>query len=352
MKFIKYFAVSSSNSPFKLKDDISDVLPFEMVKHINLNNCFNLRSNKDIICLNREKFKKTINVLSNFSQFDFLNKFKPVTGSELLKMINNIIHYKINIPENCMSIFIIYLIFEKYNYTFDEEFIKLFDFIHVERYFEQIKENLNIISLSEFIIIFKSDNWNTHMQYKLPIYLLNKGEKLLYNPSNFNLSCLKKTLINDNFDLAYKLVSLGCNVYENDQSFKDSALFYAMYFRNRPTDFKGIFEISDKQWMIIKLILLRCKTFNYQIDHVCLRIDNNPVYKMNCTTPVKPKSIFEKIEFERKGIKACNPLTYALFGYPPNKLEIILKSHPELFEEIKKYNDIYTILTQRYMMFV
>ena len=153
MKFIKYFAVSSSNSPFKLKDDISDVLPFEMVKHINLNNCFNLRSNKDIICLNREKFKKTINVLSNFSQFDFLNKFKPVTGSELLKMINNIIHYKINIPENCMSIFIIYLIFEKYNYTFDEEFIKLFDFIHVERYFEQIKENLNIISLSEFIIV-------------------------------------------------------------------------------------------------------------------------------------------------------------------------------------------------------
>jgi len=353
MEFVKYFAVSSSNTPsVKPKDDISDVLPFEMVRHINLNSCFNLRPNKDIICLNREKFKKVINVLSSFSQFDFLNKFKPVMGSELLNMINNVTCHKIIIPENCMSMFIIYLIFEKYNSTFDEEFIKLFDFIHIERYFEQIKENLNIISLSEFIILLKSDNWNTHMQYKLPIYLLNKGEKLLYNPSNFNLSCLKKALVNDNFDLAYKLVSLNCNLYENEKSFKDSALFYAMYFRNKPTDFNGIFEISDKQWMIIKLILSRCKTFNYQIDPVCLRINSNPVYRVNCSIPAKPKSIFEKIEFEREGIKACNPLAYALFGYSPNKLEFILKSHPEFFEEIKKYNDIYTTLTQRYMRFV
>lgn len=352
MEFIKYFAVSPSNSLFKPKDDISDVLPLEMIKHINLNNCFNFRPNKDIIGLNYKKFEKVIDVLSNFYQYDILNKFKPVMGSELIKMINDIIHHKIQIPENCMSMFIIYLILEKYNYTFDEEFIKLFDFIHVERYFEQIKEHLNVISLSEFIILFKSDNWNSNINYNLSMYLLNKGEKHLYNPSNFNFSCLKKALVNDNFDLAYKLVSLGCNLYENEKSFKDSALFYAMYFRNRPINFEGICEISNKQWAVIKLILSRCEAFNYQINPVCLTIDDNPVYSMPCSNLINLNSVVSKIEFESAGIKAYNPFTYALSGYPLIKLEFILQSHPEFINALKKYNEIYTILIHRYMKFI
>ena len=352
MEFVKYFTDNTTYCPYINNENINDMLLIEIIKHINLNKCFNLRPNKDIICLNHKKFDKVIDILSNFSQFKFLNNFKSAMGSELLKMMDDITHYKIQIPDCCMSMFIIYLIFEKYNSTFDEEFIKFFDFIHVERYFEQIKENLNIISLSEFIILFKSDSWNPHMEYKLPIYLLNKGEKLLYNPSNFNVSCLKKALVNDNFDLAYKLVSLGCNLYKDDKSFKDSALFYAMYFRNRPTDFKGISEISDKQWIVIKLILSRCKTFNYQTDPVCLRFENNPIYRENCSITVKPKSILEQIEFEREGTKAYNPLTYALSGYSPNKIEFILKSHPEFFEAIKEYNCIFMNIIQKYVRLV
>lgn len=258
MEFIKYFTDDTTYCPsINNNKHVNDMLLTEIIKHINLNSCFNLRPNKDIICLNRKKFEKVIDILSKFSQFKFLNKIKPAMGSELLKMMDDITHYKIQIPDCCMSMFIIYLIFEKYNSNFDEEFIKFFNFIHVERYFEEIKKKLNIISLSEFIILFKSDNWNPHMEYKLPIYLLNKGEELLYNPSNFNVSCLKKALVNNNFDLAYILISLGCNLYKNEKSFKDSVLFYAIHFRNEPIDFNKISEMSYKQCNVIKLILSR-----------------------------------------------------------------------------------------------
>jgi len=354
MEFTKYFAINSSSSAVsKPKDDISDIISVDVVKHINFNKCFDIRPNNDIICLNIKKFNKVINVLCNFSQFEVLTKFKLASGTELINLINDIIYHKINIPKNIMSTFIIYLIFKKYDSSYYQEFIKLFDFIHIEKYFEQIRSQLNIISLSEFLILFKADNCGIKSEFNLSTYLLNKGEKLLYNPSCFNMSCLKKVLINDNFDLAYMLISLGCNLYENVKSFKDSALFYAMYFRTRETGFKGISEISDKQWNVIKLMLSKCKTLNYQIDPVYLRFENNPVYKVSCSAPVKNESsMCTIIEIESEGMKGCNPFTYALSGYPASKLDYILKSHPEFFEAIKKYDGLYTILTQEYMKFI
>ena len=349
MEFVKYFAVNPSTAS-KSKDDISDAFPIELVNHIDYNKCFNLRPNKDIYSLNIKKLAKIFEMLSNFEQYDFIKKFKSAYGTDLIKLLNDVMHYKIIIPESSMSNFIIYLILEKYNYSFDSEFIKFFDFIHIERYFAQIRTQLNIISIAEYIILFKYDHWLTFNKFELPMYLLNKGEKLLYNPSCFSNSCLCKALVNNNFDLAYKLINLGCNLYENEKNFKDSALFYAMYFRNRPTNFNGIVEISDKQWAVIKLILSKCKTFNYQIDPVGLVYEDKPLYRVHCFTDRNDRHYnISPLEFEQDILSSGNPFTYALSGYSRDKLDFILRTHPEFFRNVKSESRVYEILTEDYV---
>jgi len=337
MFFIKRFTVSSSDET-KQKDDISDVFSVSLINSIDFNKCFEVRPNHNIVCLNRKKFNKVINVLSNFSQYDFLNKFKNVMGSDFIKMLNDIINHKVIIPEQCMGVFIIYIMLDKYDCSMDLEFITFFNFIHIERYFEQIRSLLNIISLSEYCILFKSDIYFKN-NYLLPLYLLNKGERLLYNSHCFNGSCLKKALVNDNFDLAYMLINLGCNLYENEQSFKDSALFYAMFFRNRSSS-EGITEISEKQWKVIQLMITKCKTFKYQIDPVYLD-GRKTVYSVSV---LDKEFVGNVIDFEQSGIKACNPLMYALSGYSYDKLDFILKTHPEFISDIRQHSELYKIL--------
>lgn len=343
MNFVKYCFEHKYTFPYS--KDMPDRLSF--------NKCFDLRHNGDIIRLNMKKMDQIINVFQCRSDCNIFYICNSVYGSDLVNFIDNIVQGKIFISNDDMPIFIIYLILKKYNVCFDSSFIKLFNFIHIERYFEQIRSYLNIISLAEYIILFKYPNSIVESEPILPMYLLNRGEKLLYNPSRFDLSCLKKALVKNNFNLASKLICLGCNLYENEESFKNSALFYAMYFRNRPASFKGICEISDKQWNVIKLILLKCKKLNYPIDPMCLRMYYNPIYKISCHIPdSNSSSAFGKLDFESYGIKSICPFAYALSGYSPSKLDFIIKSHPEFFEAVKQYEKIYTILTQEYMKFM
>lgn len=333
MDFVKYFAMSS----VKQNDDISDIFPISFINSINLNKCFDVRPNNDIVCLNRKKFNKVIDVLSNFSQYDFLNKFKTVMGSDFIKMLNDVINHKIIIPEQCMGMFIIYIILNKYNCSLDLELINLFDFIHVDRYFEQIRKLLNIISLSEYIIKFRSDNYFNN-KYILPLYLLNRGEKLLYNPHCFNESCLKKVLVNDNFELAFKLISLGCNLYENEQSFNNSPLFYAMFLRNRNNE--GFSQIPNKQWLVIKLMLIKCKRYNFQINPINLTDKISPVCLLD-------RELFHNvIEFEQFGVKSCHPLIYTLLSYPFDKFEFIFKMHSEFITDIWQYDKLKNIIVE------
>lgn len=349
MDFVKYFAVSSSSSASKPKDDISDVFPIELVKCIDYNKCFDLRSNKDIICLNRMKFDKVFEVLSNFTQYSFINRFKKASRIEFINLLNDIMHHRLIIPESCMSNFIIYLVFRKYYYSLDTEYIKFFNYIHVEKYFDQIKAQLNVISMAEYLILFGVDISSTHNKFDLAMYLLNKGEKMVYNPSCFMESCLHMALVNNDFNLAVKLINLGCNLYESEKSFKDSALFYAMYFRNRSTDDNKIIEISDKQWEVIKLILSKCKTLNYQINPVCLVNGDKPIYRVHCSSVNNHYIDFAGIEYERYISRSGNPFTYALSGYSRDKLEFILQTHPEFLRNVQTNGRVYTILTEDYM---
>lgn len=343
MDFVKYF---SDEHPVvsKSRDDVSDVFRVNIARYINYGNCFEFRPNKDIICLNRKKIDKVFDILSKFGEFDFLNKFKTAYGINLINLINDIIKQKIVIPEYCMCDFIIYLILTKHNYSFDEEFIKLFEFIHIERYFDVIQYKLPVISLAEYTILFTSNRNMTYNKYFLPLYLLNKGDRLLYNPSKFNQSCLYKALVSNNFELAYMLITRHCNLYENEESFKDSALFYAMFFRNRTGNMNGINEISEQQWSIITMILNRCKKFNYHIDPEQLIISINAVYNGE-------HSDIDVIEFEKFLSNTGNPISYALSGYPHDKLEYIIRAHPELLEQLKEYEDLYKILIERYFSF-
>ena len=347
MDFVKYFAVSSSSAS-KPKDDISDVFPIELVKCIDYNKCFDFRNNKDIICLNRMKFDKVFEILSNFAQYSFINKFKTATGSEFIGLLNDIMRHRLIIPESCMSNFIIYLVFRKYNYSLDSEYIKFFNYIHVEKYFEQIKAQLNVISMAEYLILY-GVNINFTNKFDLAMYLLNKGERMVYNPSCFKESCLHKVLVNNNFDLAIKLINLGCNLYESEKSFKDSALFYAMYFRNRSTVDNTIIEISDKQWEVIKLILSKCKTLNYQINPVCLVNGDKPIYRVHCSSVNNGFVNVGGFEHERFISSSGNPFTYALSGYSRDKLEFILQTHPEFLRNVQSNGRVYTILTEYYM---
>jgi len=264
MNFDQLFMVNHSSVSEKPEDDFINVIfPNNLDQNIDFSKCFNRRSNGDIISVNLKKLNNIIDFLSNFPQYAFLlNKFKSimVIGSNLIQKIDDIINQKIIIPKQCMSNFIIYLILDKYQYSFgmDSAFIRLFDFIHIENYIEQIKKNLKIISLAE-VVIYKHPQTHCDLKYELATYLLNKGETPLYNPANFNESALYEALIHNNFNLAYRLIELGCNLYKNEKSFTESPLFYAMYFRNRSYDQDELTEIPDDQWKVIKLMLEKCK---------------------------------------------------------------------------------------------
>jgi len=338
MNFDQLFMVNHSSVSEKPEDDFINVIfPNNLDQNIDFSKCFNRRSNGDIISVNLKKLNNIIDFLSNFPQYAFLlNKFKSimVIGSNLIQKIDDIINQKIIIPKQCMSNFIIYLILDKYQYSFgmDSAFIRLFDFIHIENYIEQIKKNLKIISLAE-VVIYKHPQTHCDLKYELATYLLNKGETPLYNPANFNESALYEVLIHNNFNLAYRLIELGCNLYKNEKSFTESPLFYAMYFRNRSYDQDELTEIPDDQWKVIKLMLEKCKDdVKFQVNPERLERLNkqkliSSIYKIHYV-PLSSDSNrhYNIITFERMIAESSNPLIYALTGYPKDKVAFILKN--------------------------
>lgn len=402
MNFDQLFMVNHSSVSKKPEDDFINVIfPDNLDQNIDFSKCFIRRSNGDIISVNLKKLNNIIDFLSNFPQYSFITKFNSTTiiGSSLIQKINDVIDQKIIIPKQCMSNFIIYLILDKYQYSskMDSVFIRLFDFIHIENYIEQIKKNLKIISLAE-VIISRPPQIHCDLEYKLATYLLNKGETPLYNPANFNESALYEVLMHNNFNLAYKLIELGCNLYKNEKSFTESPLFYAMFFRNRSYEQDELTEIPDEQWKVIKLMLEKCKDdVKFQVKPERLERLNkkkliSSIYKIHYVPLSGSLNRFANIiTFEKMIAESSNPLIYALTGYPKDKVAFIFKNcerfiadfdpklyishvifNPNLTEEQKqsklslmqtlddskfifeilKHSELYNIFTSRYVKLV
>ena len=295
-----------------------------------LNNCFIFDETHRLYSLETHRLNLALNkVSSTFKNEDILDKIIKSLPSYFTEykhelergLIELILEKKYTIPEEQVPLFIITMILKFYNemYSNTELYIKLFDFIHIENYFDKIYKYLNVISLSETVYILKSYNsHNGKSNYPLVKYLLEKGDKPLYIPNKIQNSCLYITLINDQFNLAYLFVKNGCDLYRNIHCFTETPLFYAMYIRgNRWDDV----IIPEDQWKVIKLMLSKYSTEMF---------DEEEYHKLKSKITDLPYC--SKIEKEQT--VGFNPFSYASSGYEPDKLKYIMDLNPEWYEEI------------------
>ncbi len=273
-------------------------------------------------CFKEVKLLDSTDIKFDFKEFlKVLDKIS-IKSSELNKLINDlsyngmcrvcdkIINGIIKLSDETIEYLILILILGYYFHSTDT-FIKVFDFIHIENYFKRIYSHLSIMSLSEYLIKYRFND----TKVKLIKYLISKGDTVILKMKNFKNSPLYILLMKDHFNLAKLLVNNGAYLYEDYPYFVNTPLFYSMFFRHKET-----LEISDEQWELIKVILTKLPIIHFKKTNY---VDDSDT---------------DSILYEFTGSKIFNPLSYAMSGYSPEKVQFIIDSHPEFFEDIIDFN--------------
>ena len=274
-------------------------------------------------CFKEVKLLDSTDIKFDFKEFLKVLEKISIKSSELNKLINDlsyngmcrvcdkIINGIIKLSDETIEYLILILILGYYFHSTDT-FIKVFDFIHIENYFKRIYSHLSIMSLSEYLIKYRFND----TKVKLIKYLISKGDTVILKMKNFKNSPLYILLMKDNFNLAKLLVNNGAYLYEDYPYFVNTPLFYSMFFRHK----EETLEISDEQWELIKVILTKLPIIHFKKTNY---VDDSDT---------------DSILYEFTGSKIFNPLSYAMSGYSPEKVQFIIDSHPEFFEDIIDFN--------------